>query len=148
MARCAANARLRFPHLASALSTPSTLQRSRLQALALLAAAVLCVVWLRAVPAGSPLLGPPCPVHLYLHLLCPGCGGTHALGSLLHGELGAAWHANALLVCLLPAALLYGSAVLVRLWQGTPAPWPHLPPRFAYGLAAAAFAFTFWRNLP
>lgn len=50
--------------------------------------------------AGFPL--PPCPIKLLTGFDCPGCGGTRMLFSLLHGDVPAAVHHNALAVLLLP----------------------------------------------
>ncbi len=49
---------------------------------------------------------PPCPLHAVTGLYCPGCGGTRALHALMHGNLGAAFHDNALTIGLLPVAVL------------------------------------------
>lgn len=40
---------------------------------------------------------------------CPGCGTQRMTHALLHGDLAAAWHANAFALCLLPliAGYLY-----------------------------------------
>lgn len=50
--------------------------------------------------AGFPL--PPCPFALLTGLDCPGCGVTRMLFSLLHADLPAALHYNALALLLLP----------------------------------------------
>ena len=45
---------------------------------------------------------PPCPLHRYTGLWCPGCGTTRALHQLLHGNLVAAFWFNPLAISLLP----------------------------------------------
>lgn len=65
---------------------------------------------------GGPL--PTCPTKMLLGITCPGCGTMRAVYSLLHADLGAALHYNALAVV---AFLLLGWAFLayvVRLWSG------------------------------
>ena len=45
---------------------------------------------------------PVCLFHQTTGLLCPGCGSLRALHQLLHGNLAAAFHFNALLISSLP----------------------------------------------
>ena len=45
---------------------------------------------------------PPCPLHRYTGLWCPGCGTTRALHQLLHGNVAAAFWFNPLAISLLP----------------------------------------------
>ncbi|WP_234019921.1 DUF2752 domain-containing protein [Streptomyces sp. CNH099] len=53
---------------------------------------------------------PRCPFNWATGLDCPACGATRMAYDLLHGDLGAAFHDNALMLTLgLPfAAVLYG----------------------------------------
>lgn len=46
--------------------------------------------------------GIPCPIHLVTGLQCPGCGITRMSMALIHGDLHAAFEANAAVLCLLP----------------------------------------------
>ena len=114
--------------------------------LAVVAAAGSLVFLARAPASVQALL--PCPVHCYLHLLCPGCGGTRACIALLHGNLGQAWHLNALLLLLAPLFILYLAAAVYRLWRGCSQPFPTIPPAAVYALLSAAAVFTLGRNLP
>jgi hypothetical protein len=50
---------------------------------------------------------PRCPFFAATHWLCPGCGSTRALYSLLHGDVFAAWHYNALFTLLGPVVLAW-----------------------------------------
>jgi hypothetical protein len=69
--------------------------------------------------SGLPL--PPCPIKLLTGFDCPGCGGTRMLFSLLHGDLPAALHFNALAVLLLPLlAWAWTAWVAGRLGRGLP----------------------------
>jgi hypothetical protein len=52
-------------------------------------------------------VGIPCIVKMLTGWMCPGCGITHALASLLRLEWGAAWQANPFVY----PALLYGLAL-------------------------------------
>ncbi|MCH5240088.1 MAG: DUF2752 domain-containing protein [Muribaculaceae bacterium] len=45
---------------------------------------------------------PQCLFHKFTGLNCMGCGAQRMFHSLLHGDFVAAFHANALLFCLLP----------------------------------------------
>ena len=49
---------------------------------------------------------PGCLFHRLTGLDCPGCGGLRAVHHLLHGEIAAAFHYNALFVVALPVGLL------------------------------------------
>ncbi len=67
---------------------------------------------------GLPLL--PCPIHLSTGLDCPGCGATRALYSLLHGDLPAALHYNALAIAFVPFFLWTWGAWVAGRWRGRP----------------------------
>lgn len=45
---------------------------------------------------------------------CPGCGSQRMLHALLHGDLAAAWHANAYLLAMLPVIIFMGWLDLTR----------------------------------
>lgn len=61
-----------------------------------------CVAVLLGDPTtpGGPL--PTCPTKALFGIDCPGCGGMRMLYSLLHGDLPAALHYNAVSLLLLP----------------------------------------------
>ncbi len=90
---------------------------------------------------------PHCPIHQYLHILCPGCGATRALAALLHGNLAEALHLNALTTLLTPVALLYAAACYQSLLSRRPLHLPHPPRAAIYATLAVAAAFTVARNL-
>src|SRR5271156_2893447 len=75
---------------------------------------------------------PQCPFHQLFNLQCPGCGATRALAALLHGDLGAAIHFNALAIALFPLAAAYGIFVYARLLKREPIRLPDLPPATLY----------------
>lgn len=86
-------------------------------------------------------LYPVCPIHRWTGLLCPGCGGTRAIGALLRGQWAQAWQWNQLLVAGLPLAIAYGVIVAVR------GRWVQLPRGIWFAVSLAAAAFTVWRNI-
>ena len=50
----------------------------------------------------------PCPSYTLLHIYCPGCGSTRAVGALMHGDVLLSLRQNpAIVVMLLLAALYY-----------------------------------------
>lgn len=64
-------------------------------AVAVATALACALIWFADPTApGGPL--PVCPTKLLLHIDCPGCGSLRMLYSLMHGELAAAVHYNAL----------------------------------------------------
>jgi len=93
------------------------------------------------------VLVPACPIHEHFGVLCPGCGGTHALLALLHGHVAEAWHLNALLVSLLPFAIGLAIECYRRAVSAGDFVWPKIPAAIAYVLLAAGCAFTILRNV-
>ena len=91
---------------------------------------------------------PQCPIHAYLHLECPGCGGTRALAALLHGHCAEALHFNALITLVLPFAAAYGILCYYRFLQHKPLRWPQTSAIAMSVMIAATIAFTVTRNLP
>jgi hypothetical protein len=60
---------------------------------------------------------PVCVFHQMTGLHCPGCGCLRAMHQLLHGNLEAAFHYNALLIVMLPFLLAQGVRVALA-WAG------------------------------
>lgn len=50
---------------------------------------------------------PPCPIRLFLHCYCPGCGATHAVYSLAELDIPGTLRNNAIIVA---------AALLLLLW--------------------------------
>jgi hypothetical protein len=98
-------------------------------------------------PAKSGIF-PPCPLHYFTGLYCPGCGSLRAIHQLLHGNLQAAWAMNPLTCVLLPF-LVYGlaSEALLRL-RGRGLPQLRLSALSISALCAAIILFGILRNLP
>jgi len=90
---------------------------------------------------------PFCFFHRITGLQCPGCGSLRAMHQLLHGNVGAAFHYNALLILSLP--LLLAQAVRIGIAKAT-----HQPARGAFNPAwlwagmAVLILFAILRNLP
>lgn len=57
---------------------------------------------------------PACPIKTLTGINCPGCGSQRAFHALLHGDIEAAWHLNALIFPLTPVAALIIVAELTR----------------------------------
>ena len=66
---------------------------------------------------------PPCPLHEFTGLWCPGCGSTRALHQLLHGHLAPAFRFNPLAISLLPLvgylAVRQGRVTMKPVWIWT-----------------------------
>lgn len=65
---------------------------------------------------GGPL--PVCPTKLLFGIDCPGCGSLRAIYSLMHGDLGAAIHYNAVGVACMGLLVWAFGAYCVGLWRG------------------------------
>lgn len=71
-------------------------------AVAIGAGIAVAVVYFLFDPLESPYM-PQCLFKRLTGLSCPGCGSQRVLHALLHGDLAAAFRANALLVVSIPA---------------------------------------------
>jgi hypothetical protein len=78
---------------------------------------------------------------------CPGCGGTRAVYSLLHGDVAGAADHNVLAFVALPLiAYLVARFVLARFDVNLPA--PRMTPSLAWALVGVTLVFTLVRNIP
>lgn len=102
---------------------------------AVLALGALVVVLGFLIHRSSPLL-PKCPVHETTGFHCPGCGVTRAARALLHGDPGAAFRFNPLVMTLVPLAAV---AFLLRVPMGA---------RTAWCVVGLVLVFGVLRNLP
>lgn len=89
---------------------------------------------------------PPCLIHEWTGLHCPGCGGTRCATHLLKGDVAGALAMNAAVVFIAVAGLgVVGNAVWSE-WRGRP---PRgVPPWLAWSLVGVLVTFTILRNLP
>ena len=113
--------------------------------LAACALAVVVFVLVRFPPTSASFY-PRCPVLLWLHLYCPGCGGTRALAALFHGRLLEAMHWNALLVVSLPFAAAFFATAYRRAISTAAFCWPRTPGRLLTSYLVVAGIFTVVRN--
>jgi Protein of unknown function (DUF2752) len=113
-----------------------------------LSATALLYVSLLLFPPARYSFYPPCPVHLYLGIVCPGCGATRALAALLQGHLSEALRLNALFVLLLPAVATIAAMSYRRALRPETFQWPQPPAPALYATLAIAALFTIARNLP
>jgi hypothetical protein len=90
---------------------------------------------------------PFCIFYRTTGLLCPGCGSLRALHQLLHGNLAAALHLNALLVLCLPPAGWFAGDLVIRKLRNQAATLTVRTIWLWWGLAVLV-AFGILRNLP
>jgi hypothetical protein len=91
---------------------------------------------------------PKCPINEFIHLQCPGCGATRAVAALLHGDIAAAIHFNALVTLLFPVAIVYGVALYIRFLRRLPTRCPNPPFAAVCALFAVTILFGVTRNIP
>ncbi len=91
---------------------------------------------------------PACPLYTATGIFCPGCGLTRGAHALLHGDVLAAFHFNALwpfYAFLFGYVLLSTSLVVVRgrgLGYGVFKPW------LLYGFLVLSLVYMVLRNIP
>ena len=91
---------------------------------------------------GTGIVSIPCWFHALTGYDCPFCGGSRALGALLHGDLAGALRFNAFAVLVLLPAAIAGLVLLGRSELGLPIPsWPT---RRAALIALAVAAVGWW----
>ena len=86
-----------------------------------------------------------CFLRDFFGILCPVCGGTHAVNALLQGNFAGAWHANAGVVCAIAAAAWADVIILVNLIRGRKRPFPR-GSRFALAVLVWLLLFGVVRN--
>lgn len=64
-------------------------------------AAIAAMLYFAFDPAESRL-APKCMFYMLTGWECPGCGSQRMLHALLHGDIGDAWKANPVVLCMLP----------------------------------------------
>ncbi|MEU4272521.1 DUF2752 domain-containing protein [Streptomyces sp. NPDC026092] len=112
-----------------------------------LAGVAAAFAYVGAVDPNEPGHYPVCPLLRFTGLYCPGCGGLRSAHAFIHGDLTAAFGANAL------AVVGYGLfAVLMAVWliravRAVPMRVAISPAR-AWGIGAVLALFSVVRNLP
>ena len=117
----------------------------------------LLLLWLTIAAAGIVLFFlepektqffPVCPFRALTGFTCPGCGSTRGLHQLLHGNVGAAFQLNPLLILMLPvliyALLRYTNSVM----HGRPIRRNALPAKYIWALFVIVLFFWVFRNTP
>jgi hypothetical protein len=90
---------------------------------------------------------PVCVFHEVTGWECPGCGGLRATHQLLHGNIAAAWHFNAMVVLLAPAAAWFALREVVRQTTGRILPGSPARPAFLWTVLPAFVLFAVLRNV-
>ena len=101
----------------------------------------------RRYPPASSHFYPRCPVFFWLHLYCPGCGGTRALAALLHGRRNEAMHWNAMVVLFLSFCRGLRCVDLLARHEGCHILWPAIPGSLLKLSLVLIAIFTVARNL-
>src|SRR5438128_2623296 len=126
-------------------AAPSDLRRGPiLLILVLLASGGLLLFFFNPVEHG---FYPTCMFHRTTGLLCPGCGSLRALHQLLHGNLIAALHLNALLVLSLPWIGWQSARLAIGKYRHRRVAFT-LSPGWLWLALAVLLAFGLLRNLP
>lgn len=126
---------------------PAPLARRLAAPLATMAAVASAFAYVGAVDPNEPDHYPVCPLLRLTGLYCPGCGGLRSAHAFIHGDLAAAFGANAL------AVVGYGVfAVLWTLWLVRAARGRALRiepgPGWWWAFGGVLVAFAVVRNLP
>ncbi|CAM5558436.1 DUF2752 domain-containing protein [Streptomyces avidinii] len=100
-----------------------------------------------AVDPNEPGHYPVCPLFRLTGVLCPGCGGLRSAHAFAHGDLIAAFGANAFAVVGYFVFAGFMALWLVRAFRGGPTPRIVLRPRYWWALGALALVFVIVRNL-
>jgi hypothetical protein len=119
--------------------------------------AFIILAWITIVAMAALLLNndptrtfflPKCAFHSLTGLFCPGCGGTRALYSLLHGDFLAAIHYNLFAILLAPIIIWLLTLDTGRVffgWKLRPKPAPAI---LLWILFWAMLGYGVLRNIP
>ena len=130
----------------SGAQTPSRAMRLARPLLAAGAAAA-AVAFVGLVDPNEPGHYPTCPFLALTGWYCPGCGSLRATHALVHGDLGAAFQLNPLLVLATPA-IVVAWALWLRREVRDRARERVLPAAWIWALLVVVLAFGVLRNLP
>ncbi|WP_458335180.1 DUF2752 domain-containing protein [Streptomyces sp. 372A] len=124
---------------------------SRLRRLAVpvgvLAAVVGAFGYVATVDPNEPGHYPVCPLLRFTGVYCPGCGGLRSAHAFAHGDLAAAFGANALAVAGYAVFAALWTVWLIREVRGRPLRIG-LRPAHWWAIGAVLLVFTVIRNLP
>ncbi|MFF2737027.1 DUF2752 domain-containing protein, partial [Streptomyces cyaneofuscatus] len=115
--------------------------------LGILATVSAAFAYVGTVDPNEPGHYPVCPLLKITGAFCPGCGGLRSAHAFIHGDLGAAFSANAVATT---GYFLFAAVWviwLVRAWRGQPLRIV-LAPVWWWSIGALLLVFTVVRNLP
>jgi hypothetical protein len=115
--------------------------------LVLLGAVGTCTLLYAVDPAAEDSPYPLCPFRALTGIPCPGCGTLRATNRLLHGDVGAAFGYNALLILMVPV-FVYILATSLAAVTGRERPRVSLPRWTGYAALVTVLAFWVLRNIP
>lgn len=105
-------------------------------------------VFLFVLEPGKSALLPICPFRALTGFTCPGCGSTRGMHQLLHGNIGAAFEFNPLLLVALPFLLYALVRYSYRVMSGQPLGGNTLAPKYIYTIFGVVLFFWIFRNTP
>ncbi len=120
----------------------------RLTALAFIIMGTGAILYLLWQPLSGIIPAPPCPLHEYTGLLCPGCGTSRALKEILKGNLAGAWGYNLMTVLFLPVLIWAALSQIYIIIRGRKPPGLILPAPWPWVLLVAISAYGILRNIP
>lgn len=139
------------PHAHGAPARPPAVPPSRLRRFAtpvgILAAVVAAFGYVATVDPNEPGHYPVCPLLGLTGLYCPGCGGLRSAHAFAHGDIGAAFGANAVAVVGYFLFAVVWVLWMVRAGRGQPLRIG-LAPVHWWGIGAVLLVFSVVRNLP
>ena len=91
---------------------------------------------------------PGCPFRFLTGFTCPGCGTTHALHQILHGDFYAAFTLNPLLLLAIPLLLFALLRYTVIVMRGGVPRGNSLPAPYIYAIFFVILSFWIFRNTP
>ncbi|MEU7032335.1 DUF2752 domain-containing protein [Streptomyces sp. NPDC046237] len=112
-----------------------------------LAGVAAAFAYVGAVDPNEPGHYPVCPLLRFTGLYCPGCGGLRSAHAFVHGDLAAAFGANALAVVGYGIFALVMALWLIRAVRAVPMRVA-LTPAWSWAIGALLALFTLVRNLP
>ncbi|MFE2260010.1 DUF2752 domain-containing protein, partial [Streptomyces cyaneofuscatus] len=127
--------------------SPATRVRRLATPLGILATVTAAFAYVGTVDPNEPGHYPVCPLLKITGAFCPGCGGLRSAHAFIHGDLGAAFSANAVATT---GYFLFAAVWvlwLVRAWRGQPLRIV-LAPVWWWSIGALLLIFTVVRNLP
>ncbi|WP_435833807.1 DUF2752 domain-containing protein [Streptomyces bacillaris] len=115
--------------------------------LGILAAVAGAFAYVGTVDPNEPGHYPVCPLLKLTGTFCPGCGGLRSAHAFVHGDLGAAFSANAVATAGYFLFAVVWVLWLVRAWRGQPLRI-RLAPTWWWAIGTLLLVFTVVRNLP